>query len=210
MIVHVPPETIALQDLPLGDKCCDVSLINTTTEMTIPSHTLIEPVIAGHERLNLPTYAFHIKNRTSGIQVMFDLGARPDWQSLAPSVVESINQSVPGLKITKAVDEILQDAGVDLRQIKALVLSHWHWDHIGDPSKFPDQAELVVGPGFKDAFMPGYPAQKDGLMLETDFKGRNVNEIEFSDAPKIGDFRAHDYFGDGSFYILDMPGVSDR
>jgi glyoxylase-like metal-dependent hydrolase (beta-lactamase superfamily II) len=40
------------------------------------------------------------------------------------------------------------------------------------------------------------------------FRGRNLYEIEF-DGPKslkIGQFKAFDYFGDGSFYLLDSPG----
>lgn len=42
-------------------------------------------------------------------------------------------------------------------------------DHTGDPSLFPKSAELIVGPGFSDAFLPGYPSKKDSPMLETDF-----------------------------------------
>lgn len=39
-------------------------------------------------------------------------------------------------------------------------------------------------------------------------RGRNLREIDF-DGPeefKIGQFRAFDYFGDGTFYLLDSPG----
>ena len=46
-------------------------------------------------------------------------------------------------------------------------------DHIGDPSLFPKSAELIVGPGFSDAFLPGYPARKDSPVLETDFEYRH-------------------------------------
>ena len=65
-----------------------------------------------------------------------------------------------------------------------------------------------MGPGFKKAFLPGYPKRKDSLVLQTDVEGRTVTEIDFYDAPKIGRFHAVDYFGDGSLYILDSPGVS--
>ena len=38
-------------------------------------------------------------------------------------------------------------------------------------------------------------------------RGRTVHEINFSEKPlKIGDFPAYDFFGDGSFYLLDAPG----
>jgi hypothetical protein len=47
--------------------------------------------------------------------------------------------------------------------------SHWHWDHIGDPSRFPSSTELIVGPGFKAEFLPGYPARPDAPIRESDF-----------------------------------------
>jgi len=38
-------------------------------------------------------------------------------------------------------------------------------------------------------------------------RGRTVHEINFSEKPlKIGNFPAYDFFGDGSFYLLDAPG----
>lgn len=46
--------------------------------------------------------------------------------------------------------------------------SHWHADHTGDPSTFPPTTELVVGPGFKNKLLPGYPADPNGLILESD------------------------------------------
>ena len=53
--------------------------------------------------------------------------------------------------------------------------------------------------------MPGYPRNKSSMMLDSDYDGRQVREIEFSDF-KIGGFQANDFFGDGSFYILNVPG----
>jgi len=48
--------------------------------------------------------------------------------------------------------------------------SHWHFDHIGDITTFPGSTEVVVGPGFKDAFLPGYPAKPDSPVREKDFE----------------------------------------
>ncbi len=104
--------------------------------------------------------------------------------------------------------QILEEKGVKASEgaIEAIVWSHWHYDHIGDPSTFPGSTTLVVGPGFKEAFMPAYPVNKDSPLLEKDFEGREVREIEFGNGLKIGRFKAFDYFGDGSFYLLDSPG----
>lgn len=44
--------------------------------------------------------------------------------------------------------------------------------------------------------------------LGTSRSGRTLREIRFDgpDAFRIGQFPAHDYFGDGSFFLLDSPG----
>ena len=82
-----------------------------------------------------------------------------------------------------------------------------HFDHTGDPSTFPPSTKLIVGQGFKEVFIPGYPADPKGHVLETDFKDREVMEIDFDKSDvHVGRFKAYDYFGDGSFYILDSPG----
>ena len=36
--------------------------------------------------------------------------------------------------------------------------------------------------------------------------GRSLKEINFTNSPQTGQFRAFDFFSDGSFYLLDTPG----
>lgn len=57
-----------------------------------------------------------------------------------------------------------------MRLLDAIVWSHWHWDHIGNGSKFPPSTNIVVGPGFTENFVPGYPENPDGLVLSSDFE----------------------------------------
>lgn len=40
----------------------------------------------------------------------------------------------------------------------------------GAAAKFPASVEVVVGPGFKDNFMPGYPTNRDAPLLDVDFE----------------------------------------
>lgn len=81
-----------------------------------------------------------------------------------------------------------------------------HFDHSGNISKLNPKTDLIVGPGFKDRFLPGYPANQDSALFEADFKDRNVIEAPFSDKFKVGGYQAYDYFGDGSLVILNVPG----
>jgi glyoxylase-like metal-dependent hydrolase (beta-lactamase superfamily II) len=53
---------------------------------------------------------------------------------------------------------------------------------------------------------PGYPTNPESPILERAYKDREFVEITFQDGFKLGQFRAFDYFGDGSFYLLDAPG----
>ncbi|KAM0411091.1 hypothetical protein ACHAPD_010916 [Fusarium lateritium] len=52
------------------------------------------------------------------------------------------------------------------------------------------------------------PSEIDSVIWrEVDYIGRNFREIDFDKKPLvIGPFRGFDFFGDGSFYLLDTPG----
>ncbi|TVY37247.1 Cytochrome P450 monooxygenase [Lachnellula occidentalis] len=106
------------------------------------------------------------------------------------------------IQIKKDVAEILQDNNVDVQggAIEAIIWSHWHPDHTGNPALFPP-----APPSSSHNFTPGYPTNPAAPLLDADFDGRDVKEVAFSDL-HIAGFRAHDFFHDGSFYILDAPG----
>ena len=83
-------------------------------------------------------------------------------------------------------------------------------DHTGTPSGFYSTTVLVVGEGFKEAYIPGYPTNQSSSVLESEYTGRDMREIKFSvesKGLKIGGMEAFDYFHDGSFYLLHSPGV---
>ncbi len=77
------------------------------------------------------------------------------------------------------------------------------------PYHVPHRTSLIVGPGFK-TLLPGHPTNPDSHILESDPAYRQLIELDFGSgstykALTIGRFRALDYFGDGSFYLLDSP-----
>lgn len=102
----------------------------------------------------------------------------------------------------------MTDASVALSSIDSIVWSHPHFDHTGDPSLFPNTTSLVVGPGFKSNPLtyPGYPLNPNSTVVQDAFEGRELVEIEFDTGFEIGEFKAVDFFGDGSFYLLYGPG----
>ncbi|KAL9119228.1 MAG: hypothetical protein Q9187_004217 [Circinaria calcarea] len=203
---NIPPKPHPGLHIPSSDSTVQVQIINTTCDIVVSAGYFVQPVIKGQETLNLPTCSFLVENKELKKTILFDLGSRTDWWNLAPVQYNAIQMKIRGLRAAKGITEILVENGLKLGKIDGMVWSHWHWDHIGDPSLFPQSAELIVGPGVKEAFLPGYPARKDSPLLEADFKGRDVHEITFDGQLKIGQYRAHDFFGDGSFYLLDVPG----
>ena len=147
---------------------------------------------------------------------MFDLGMRKDIENMPPALLHHFDEIGWTLSAEKNVADILRENNFDVAQIEAVIWSHYHFDHTGDVTTLGPQAALVVGPGFKKGLLPGYPTNPKAPILEADYAGRELIEVDFSPETAsdgkdwkrltIGRFPAIDYFGDGSFYLLDAPG----
>lgn len=204
---EIEPAAAPNLDMPTSEGAtCSLSMIDTTCKMTMPAEALVEPVIPGHELLNFPTLSFLITHPPSGRRILFDLGCRKDFWNLPPPVAHTIDKKVPGIKVDKNLVDILVEGDVEVSKLEAAIISHHHFDHIGDPNTFPASMELVVGPGFRAEFLPGYPTCEASPAFENSFAGRNVREITFSAQDLVAGYRSYDYFADGSMYILHTPG----
>ncbi|CAG9996110.1 unnamed protein product [Clonostachys byssicola] len=195
-------------ELPRGEAMQAVKLINPVNFGPAILQRFMAPPVPGLETFkSSPSLSFLLEHR-SGRKLVFDLGIRKDHENYAPSIVKYLPTTKYNIEVVGNVADILEQNGVSLDEIEAVIWSHWHWDHIGDPSTFPPKTDLVVGPGFKEAMLPGAPENPESPIQEKDYAGRNLREISFEgpQSLKIGQFPAFDYFGDGSFYLLDSPG----
>ncbi|KAL8941406.1 MAG: hypothetical protein Q9216_002251 [Gyalolechia sp. 2 TL-2023] len=193
--------------IPESTSAVNIHIINSTTRIKgIPTTVFMEPEITGHSIIDCPAFSFLIEHPSTDVKLLFDLGVRKDWENLPARMTDRIKEGRWSVTVEKGVADILKDGGVNLDSINAIIWSHFHWDHTGDPSTFPHSTDLVVGPGFKDALLPGYPANQDSPIRESDYAGRTLREISFDSGLQIGGYRALDYFDDGSFYLLDSPG----
>ncbi|KAL6708928.1 hypothetical protein ACN47E_002335 [Coniothyrium glycines] len=193
--------------LPYGTMTVKTSLINPVNFGPAQIHRFMAPAVPGLETFETsPSHSFLIEHPT-GRKLVFDLGIRKDHQNYSKAIAEYIPTTKYNIQVSENVADILQSNDIDLEHVEAIIWSHWHWDHIGDPSSFPHCVDLVVGPGFKDAMLPGYPANPQSPIRESDYANRMLREISFDgNGLRIGQFPAFDYFGDGSFYLLDSPG----
>lgn len=155
--------------LPHSPHTVTVSIINTTAHLSqIPSCIFVRPAYQGHKLMDIANFAFLIEH--NGQKILFDLGVRKDWEANSPpSLVDRMKLGGWKVEVEKNVPDILQDNGISLDAIDAViwsyvfnrtcqarcadnVASHHHIAHTGDPSGFPSKTSMVVGPGFKRLF----------------------------------------------------------
>ena len=212
---RVPPPPV---DIPKSQSTVEVYIIDTTSFMSgFPASAFVEPLVPGFDTINVKSYGYLIRHPGSNTKydtIVFDLGVRKDWENSPEAFVTGIKDSGCGISVDKDVATILRENGQALGEVGAIIWSHWHFDHVGDPQTFPTTTDLIVGPGFKANVMPGYPTDKDSHVDERAWLGRELCEIDFTATAgprrlQIGGFQAYDFYGDGSFYLLNSPGHAE-
>lgn len=197
--------------IPAGSTA-EVSVIDTTTYLSnVDGKLLVDPVYPGYESFRIPSYAFLIHHRPSNSRVLFDLGLRKNWRThLSPHFLKEVLALPFDISCEKDVVDIIADHGIPANAIDAVILSHHHWDHVGDTTRFPSSTRVITGPGYKAKYLPGWPIDKDAVETTSDlYDGRETVEIDFITGPSclsIHGCQAYDYFGDGSLYLLNAPG----
>ncbi|KAF4546697.1 N-acyl homoserine lactonase [Lasiodiplodia theobromae] len=220
-------------NIPPSGSTVSVSVIDTGVRVSLPIAPFLEPQIRGKDRMTGPAYSFLITHNQSGRRLLFDLSVRKDCRTgFAPAVQQRVNDPAKEFWVRwidpfssssspkweadtepeaepRDVVDVLAAGGLRPDAIEAVVWSHHHWDHTGDLTRFPAAStKLVVGPGFTQAFGAGWPAVEGAPVKGEEWAGRELVEVGFDeeDGLKIGRFRAKDWWGDGSFYLLDTPG----
>jgi hypothetical protein len=176
-------------NLPAGNNAVTVKLICSTNFGPAILQRFMAPPVPGLETFSSsPSLSFLIEH-PDGKKLVFDLGIRKDFENYSPFIANYLPTTNYTIDVKKDVADILQDDGIALADIDAVIWrygyyinhsskpkadnsinSHWHWDHIGDPSRFPSSTDLVVGPGFKAAMLPGSPKNFHSPIQESDYK----------------------------------------
>ncbi|KAH6988903.1 hypothetical protein BKA56DRAFT_611187 [Ilyonectria sp. MPI-CAGE-AT-0026] len=196
--------------IPPSTSTVSVSILNLPLITTgITTAPFLGPAIKGFETFDVASYAFLIANGDR--RIVFDLGAPKNWETdLPPSVAAGVQAVIDNggtVHVEDYLSDILVRESVPLESIESVIWSHTHWDHMGRASLFPSTTDLVMGAGIMEEFGQGYPLNESSPYLAREVQGRNIREIHFTKKSKrIGGLQYFDYFGDGSFYLLDAPG----
>ncbi|KAK7055319.1 Metallo-beta-lactamase superfamily protein [Favolaschia claudopus] len=192
-------------DIPPSNATVDLRVFNVAN-MTLlnDTHAFILPTLPGHQSVEYPMYSFLLEHKTSGTRMMFDLGIRQDPENTPPSASFYITEGIAKFEPYKDVTQLLQNGGIDLASINAVIWSHAHFDHVGDMSKFPNSTNLIIGPATDTSVYPGNP---NATLQASDFAGHDIVKVDFASSKLIfGGLKAVDHFGDGSLYLVDTPG----
>ncbi len=102
---------------------------------------------------------------------------------------------------TRSAAEQLDAAGYDRKALRAIILTHAHWDHV---SGVPELAGTPVWVTAEErSFI------RDGGMLSAllrSFPAVAYEEYGFEGGPYLGFPRSHDVYGDGAIVIVPAPG----
>lgn len=202
-------------NIPRSLSTVQVRLIDTGAFRDVNAAHLFKQAIKGFDAIRMPSWSFLISHGDT--HILFDLSIRKDWKTGFPPIFDPLIGNTAGdadsqlnIHADSDVREIIESDNtlkLNCHSISACIWSHHHFDHRGDIGRFPASTQLILGPGLRQTYLPGYPTDPDGELSESDFEGRPIRELEGNDfSLEIGGSPAHDYFGNGSLYLLSTPG----
>jgi glyoxylase-like metal-dependent hydrolase (beta-lactamase superfamily II) len=154
-----------------------------------------------------------LEHKQRGI-ALFDTGYSPRFHVETRSWPERLYALVTPVDISpeETAARRLQQQGISPRDVRTIILSHFHADHIGGAADFPSASFVYQHSAWAAVRDLGrIRATRAGFLrglLPPDFEVRS-NPIP---APALAHgvcplpFRGHDIFGDGSAILIDLPG----
>jgi N-acyl homoserine lactone hydrolase len=105
----------------------------------------------------------------------------------------------PSQKRDDVIDRQLQKLGYSAEQVKFVITSHAHLDHIGNIKLFPKATHVMQRRELYQAWWPEKFQRASGVFILSDYD--TTRDFDFLELD--GDY---DLFGDGSVVVLDTPG----
>ncbi|PMD46144.1 hypothetical protein L207DRAFT_450401 [Hyaloscypha variabilis F] len=181
-----------------------------TGQMVTPCATLVENA----QGTSMATsWRFLLKHSKTNTSFWFDMGMSHDLSEYPPQI-QNVHKHFKPTPSKTSIEQDTLFCHISPCDIKYVIVSHAHWDHLHPlPSTFTS-ASVVVGPGSTSHCAPGYPSEPnskfDGRIWDPSLRSFSLRELPPTDAEAwkpLGPFpHTYDFLGDGSFYIIDAPG----
>lgn len=158
-----------------------------------------------------PSNFAKIKHPTEG-WILYDTGYSPHFFEETRPFPERLYAWTTPVQFKKSAADIMRDDGIDPADVRWILISHFHGDHVAGLRDFPNARFMCLEQGYRKLVAQsrvrnvsqGY-LQK---LLPLDFDSRVVfpsRVVDLDDKWKPFD-RAYDLFGDGSLLALPLPG----
>ncbi len=175
---------------------------------------LVNPKSGKWRKIPFPSSVAVIEHKTEGV-LLFDTGYTPRMKDITRHFPERLYALVTPITVEKEDTAIYQlnQRGISEKDVKHVVLSHFHADHVAGVLDYPsaklvfskkEYREMMSHPSLlqlRHAFLPA--------LLPHGMESRNQAYGIKTPLSALGkDWTGYDYFDDGSLFVVPLPGHS--
>ncbi|KAK4944634.1 hypothetical protein LTR10_016068 [Elasticomyces elasticus] len=160
---------------------------------------------------SVPDWAFLVRDCESGRVLLWDYGLSEVHEEFTPFVQNNLlGELSPRSPATSIAQQIVERNGIAGADLETIIFSHAHWDHCRPFWKDFPHANALFGPGTFNQCRPAHlkspGSQWDGRIFDDPEAFKKCRELE-GPWVSFGPFeKAMDFFGNGSFWVIQAPG----
>jgi N-acyl homoserine lactone hydrolase len=155
----------------------------------------------------LPVPAFLVEHPGAG-SILIDTGLHPSCVSGVAANMGTINRFIYHVRMTpdQALREALPTRGVEISQVRVVIMTHLHVDHASAISEFPQATFIIDKREWEAAAHGGVRDGYHAAQFDHAFDWRSV-DFESDPVTSFAGFaQSHDLLGDGSIRLVATPG----